>query len=49
MRGDVMDDIMHSCLAIADLSLKVVETKLVQAIIFSKDVIRELWLRCEWM
>ena len=42
-----MDEIIHSCHAIADLTLELVATKLVPAIIVSKDFIRELWLRCE--
>ena len=44
-----MDDITHSCLVFAALTLELVKTKLVQAIIVSKDVIRELWLLGEWM
>ena len=44
-----MDDIIHSCPAIAELTLELVTTKLVPAIIISKDVIRELDLHCGWM
>ena len=44
-----MDDIVHSCPAIAELTLEVVTTKLVPAIDISKHVIKELKLWGEWM
>ena len=39
-----MDDIIHSCPAIAELTLELVATKLVPAIDISKHVIRVLRL-----